>query len=73
MSMFLSQEEVAQLTGKKRRPAQVLALKTMGVEHIERPDGAVIVSRSHIERLLAGIMPAHLESGNKQQPNWEAI
>lgn len=62
MSMFLSPEEVTELTGKKQRPTQVLALKTMGIEHMVRPDGGIVVSRSHVERRLDGHIQLGLQS-----------
>lgn len=52
--MFLTQEELTALTGRKKRPAQVMALRHMGIEHRVRPDGSVVVLRSHVERLLGG-------------------
>lgn len=71
--MFLSPEELVKLTGRKRSASQIPILRTMGIEHLVRPDGAVIVSRSHIEVKLDGWNPSVLESGNTQQPDWEAI
>ena len=74
MSMFLSQEEIVELTGKKRRPAQVSALNMMGIEHKVNADGRVIVLTSHIENVFGGNMKTRLESKNtKQQPDWGAI
>ena len=69
--MFLTSEEVTILTGKKRSPAQVTALRTMGIEHKIRPDGAVIISRSHVERVLDGNIINGLESKSCIQPNWK--
>lgn len=69
--MFLTPEEVTNLTGKKRNPAQVTALRTMGIEHKVRPDGAIIISRSHVERVLDGHIINGLESKSCIQPNWK--
>lgn len=71
--MFLSPEEIEHLTGRKRSSSQVAILRTMGIEHMVRPDGTVIVSRSHLERLLDGRLEIGLESRAGHQPNWEAI
>ncbi len=53
--MFLDADELEQLTGKKRRDAQVRALRFMGIEHRVRPDGTVAVSRMHVEQTLGAI------------------
>lgn len=69
--MFLNPEELQTLTGKRRRPAQRKALSFMGVEHKVRPDGALIVSRSHIEKLLDGAPQA--KTDKRIEPNWNAL
>ena len=51
---LLTAAEVRELTGRIRRQAQVLALRTMGIEHRVRPDGSVAVLRSHVEQLFGG-------------------
>lgn len=71
--MFLTPAEIAELTGKKRKPAQIRALRYMGIEHKIRPDGAVIVSRAHIEKLLDGIPPNSPMYGDHPEPNWSAL
>ena len=73
MSMFLNGEELTLLTGKKRNNAQVTALNKMHIEHLQRPDGRVIVSRSCVEYLLDGKIPTGLESKRDIQPNWGAM
>lgn len=50
--MFLTDEEVAQLTGRRRRKLQIEVLRTMGIEHRRRPDGSLAVSRSHVDRIF---------------------
>ncbi|MHB8348410.1 MAG: DUF4224 domain-containing protein [Acidiferrobacterales bacterium] len=49
--MFLTPEEIVALTRRKRRPAQVIELRYMGIEHRVRPDGSVAVLWAHVERL----------------------
>lgn len=56
--MFLTPEELQQLTGRKRRNAQVLVLRFMGIEHRVRPDGSVVVLRAHVEQVL-GVGESH--------------
>jgi len=69
--MFLAETEITALTGYQRRSAQVRALRSMGIEHRVRPDGGIIISRAHVEKILDGSM----EHGAKQppKPNWEAL
>lgn len=52
--MFLTPDELIELTGRKRRDAQAMVLRYMGIEHRVRPDGAVIVLRAHVEQVLGG-------------------
>ena len=70
--MFLTEAELTELTGAKRRETRVRALRAMGVEHRIRPDGRVIVLRSHVEALLGGALPA-IVSGQELSPNWSAL
>lgn len=49
---FLSNDEVAQLTGRRRRKLQIEVLRTMGIEHRRRPDGSLAVLRSHVDRIF---------------------
>lgn len=69
--MFLTADELRELTGKARPSAQLRALRSMGIEHKVRPDGSLAVSRSHVESLLGGA------AGDKvtapKQPNWSAL
>lgn len=69
--MFLTPSEINELTGKVRKPAQVRALRFMGIEHRVRPDGALIVSRSHIEKVLDGV--AAPPAPREVEPNWDAM
>ncbi len=69
--MFLSLSEIEDLTGRRRKQAQVKALRFMGIEHIIRPDGAIIISRSHIEKTLDGYIPNPAE--RRIEPNWDNI
>lgn len=45
---ILDEEELIKLTGKKRRPDQCKALRTMGVPHRIRIDGTPIVTREAV-------------------------
>ncbi|MCK8648830.1 uncharacterized protein DUF4224 [Ralstonia sp. 151470066-2] len=50
--MFLTANELERLTGRKRSDAQDRALNSMGIEHIKRADGRILVAREHVEHLL---------------------
>ena len=70
--MFLNPTELYELTGRKRRDAQLTALRFMGIEHRVRPDGTIAVLTSHVAKVFDG-NPS--ESVNKKltEPNWEAM
>jgi len=70
--MFLTDDELTDLTGMKRRDGRVRALREMGVEHRIRPDGRVIVLRAHVESLLGGA-PGPIVSGPDPEPDWSAL
>lgn len=72
MTMFLSTDEIKNLTGKHQKTAQMRALKHMGIEHKVRPDGALVVLRSHIEKLLDGAVQL-IKSDRLLEPNWSAL
>lgn len=46
--MFLTVDEVVELTAKHQRAAQVRALRAMGINHILRADGSPAVLRETI-------------------------
>lgn len=69
---FLGPEEVQALTHRKVRPAQVRALKAMGIEHKVRPDGSVAILRAHITKVFDGDAPANRKP-KQAVPNWDAI
>jgi ribosomal protein L31E len=56
--MFLTEEELHQLTGKVQYSAQIRVLNAMGFDHKRRADGAVLVLRSHVEAQMGGGSPA---------------
>jgi hypothetical protein len=51
-SMFLSADELVDLTGRRKRDSQVQSLRAMGIEHKVRADGKVVVLRRHVEQVL---------------------
>jgi hypothetical protein len=70
--VFLTDDELFGLTGAKRHEGRVRALRTMGIEHRVRPDGRVIVLRSHVEALLGGA-PGPIVSVADLEPDWSAL
>lgn len=67
-SMFLTDEELTELTAKRQKAARVRALNSMGVQHKIRPDGSVAVLRSHVERLFGE--KASRTTLNEWRPAW---
>jgi len=67
--LFLSREELEELTGYKKPSAQARALNSMGIEYRVRPDGAVIVLRSHLEAILGG----STEHTATPEPDWSGL
>jgi hypothetical protein len=54
--VFLTADEICELTGAKWRSAQARALGMMGIESKTRPDGSLVVLRAHVEKVLGGVV-----------------
>lgn len=67
--LFLSKQDLIDLTGYKKPSAQARALNAMGIEHRIRPDGAVIVLRAHIAAILGG----STENTSTPEPDWSEL
>lgn len=67
--MFLTADEIRELTGLKNASAQLKQLRAMGIEAVIRADGKPVVSRTAVELRLGGM--AALQSG--QEPDWGAL
>lgn len=59
--IFLTSDELVELTGLRRSSAQKNALHMMGVNFLIRPDGSLVVSRQNVEELL-GARPGRVKS-----------
>lgn len=61
--MFLTSQELIVLTQRERSKAQCRVLTFLGIEHKLRPDGSVVVLRTHVEFLLGAnvVKEAHKE------------
>lgn len=70
-AVFFSDEEIVELTGKKRYSSQRKALNVMGISHVVRPDGSIAVMRAHVEKIFG----AQLSERKKKpvEPNWSAV
>jgi hypothetical protein len=71
--IFLTREEVAQLTNRLRPAAQARVLRFMGVEHRIRPDRSLAVMRAHVEKLFCGEPSAASAKAKSFEPNWSAM
>lgn len=69
--MFLTDSELADLTGKIQHSAQLRALRFMGVNHRVRPDGSIAVLKSHVAELLG--VDSRATVGKDPEPNWQAL
>lgn len=55
--MILTQEQLSELTGRRRHDAQAKVLRHMGIEFRQRPDGSLAVSRAHVDAVLGVPVP----------------
>lgn len=67
--MFLTDDDLTELTGKRQNAARIRVLNSIGVQHKIRPDGSVVVLRAHVERLF-GEKPSKPEK-EPWKPSWE--
>jgi hypothetical protein len=66
--VFLSPDELADLTGLRRPKAQRSRLRDMGIPCIDRPDGTFVVLRSVVVALGGGMLHE-----TRTEPNWGAL
>jgi len=69
--MFLTPQEIAELTGRVRYSAQINWLRANGFEVIPRADGRPMVLRTHVEVKMGGLVNSPAEP--TVEPNWDAI
>ena len=69
--MFLTREEIAALTARIQFSAQRKVLNRMGIEHRTRPDGSIVILRSHIEELFGALISN--KTKKNIEPNWGAL
>ena len=69
--IYLIDDEIKAITGKKHKTAQVRALAFMGIEHKIRPDGRPLVSRLTFERAMGNT--ANTSSFKADSPNFDTL
>lgn len=69
---FLSEDEIVELTKKRRKSSQAVALRFMGIEHRIRPDGSLAILRTHIEQTL-GVIATERSRKPEPGPNWSVF
>ena len=72
IDMFLSPDEIIELTGRHRRDAQVTQLNKMGIVYKVRADGAVVVLTAHVHKEFDGDA-ASAKKVKETEPNWGAV
>jgi hypothetical protein len=70
--MFLSADEISNMTERVQRSAQAKVLRSMGVEFRRRPDGSLAIARAHVEKLF-GCAVEKASRAKEFTPNWSGI
>lgn len=68
--MFLTAEQLRELTKKQRAPAQARVLRDMGIRHGVRPDGSIVVMESAADAVLG---PGGSAKLRKSAPNFDKV
>ena len=68
--MFLNQQELIELTGRRQKAAQVKALRFMGIEHRIRPDGSVAVLEEHVKVVMGVVDSGATKAKREWVPDW---
>ena len=71
--MFLEPHELIALTKRKRSASQLAVLHAMGIECKRRPDGSVVVLRSHVEKVLDSTLATAKITVKKNEPDWSKV
>lgn len=71
-NMFLTEDEVVELTGRTQRAAQKRVLNFMGIVCRERPDASLAILRLHVEESF-GANAAKTMRRLEPQLNWEGV
>ena len=72
--MFLTDEELLELTARQRCNAQARALAAMGINYKPRPDGSLAVLKSHVEEVLGrGVASGARPTTRKSAPDFSQV
>lgn len=69
--MFLTQDEIAELTNRVHRKSQRAVLNALGIVYKVRPDGSLAVARAHVDKEF-GVAEGKKKAKEKE-PNWGAL
>ena len=69
--MFLTPDEIKELTKRTRYGAQAEMLQGLGIVHKIRNDGSLIVLRTHVEQQLGATVTVKAVK-KSAGPNWDA-
>lgn len=70
--MFLTKDDLSELTGRIQRSAQIKQLIFMGIEHRIRADGSIAVLTAHVDKEFGAGDTKYLRA-KAIEPNWAAI
>jgi len=68
--VFLTEEQIQELTGKKQHGAQARALSALGLKYGKRPDGSLVVLHDAVDSLLNNGPRRKITA---PEPNWGAL
>jgi hypothetical protein len=68
--MFLTQDELAEFTGRQKMMCQVRWLRSVGITHVVNEAGRLIVLKSHVVDFLSGNLGGS-KAKKKAEPAFE--
>lgn len=73
-NLFLTPDQIHELTGAKQKAAQINALNFIGVRHSLHPDGSILVFYSTVQKLFgADIAEELIGNVNTIEPDWVMV
>lgn len=69
--MFLTDDEIAELTNRIHRKSQRTVLNALGIAYKIRPDGSLLVARAHVLKELG--VAEDKKQAKEKEPNWGAL
>jgi hypothetical protein len=70
--MFLTRDELREMTGRQQYRTQAKVLSAMGITYKIRPDGTLLVLREHVIEQLGG-RAALKKAERRVEPNFAAL